>query len=213
MPASAADVEAEEDKNISAVSSVEYETVAAEIAAAQTETTVTQGAETIHYYWGDNSFVVHDDSGYYFVEINENFTQFLVNGKSFEIFSNTRGISYLVDWYPLHDFEKTFDVGGLPHSVVGGLIGSAVGSLFSGGTAVVVGAVAGAMAGMFLSGMFPVDYKLTVSFQQMFHILDPNIPVVAEFYEEIHVYGGPSNDLYESELYSDVRTYTETIQV
>ena len=46
---------------------------------------------------------------------------------------------------------------------------------------------------------------------QKVRILEIGTPTVHEYYVSLGVYGGPSNDLYESELYYDVDTYTDVI--
>ena len=218
QPALAADI-----KEIdSIVAAVKYQSVADKIAVAHETTIVPQKTGNIYYYWGDNSFVVKDNSGYYFVEYNEDFTQFSVNGKTFDISGklfdvtvegterSTLAVTYPTAWTTMYDTNNSFDVGGLPHSVVGGLIGAAVGTLTpAGGVSTIVGTVVGALGGMFLGGVFPIDYKITVMLYKRFRILEPAMPTIVEYYERTAVYGGPSNDLYEDELYYDTRTYTQ----
>lgn len=217
QPVLAADVHMKVVEPEAAVLPVEYEQVATKIAAAQEETVVKQGTDDIHYYWNTDSFVVKDSSGYYSVEINESFTQFVVNGKTFDITkseNNVEGtsvaaVTYPTPWSTMHDTTNTFDVGGLPYSVVGGLIGTAIGTMLPGGAISAIGGnVVGALAGMFIGGIFPSDYNITVKFLQRYRFLEPTQPTVMEFYERTAVYGGPSNNLYKTQLYYDTNTYT-----
>ena len=214
-PALATNIHASQEKAVSLVQPVEYQNVVKQIMEAQEETIISQGTGDIHYYWNDNSFVVKDSNGYYFVEINDAFTQFTVNGKEFAITrtinsTNNYGITFPTAWSTLYDTSNTFDVGGLPFSVLGGLIGSAVGALFTREVVgAIVGSVVGALAGMFLNGVFPVDYKITVELLKKYRVFEPGRPTIFEYYEEIGVYGGPSNNLYQDELYYNASTYKE----
>ena len=215
QPALAANMNESASENRFIVFPMEYQSVAAKIAAAHEETVVQQEEGNIHYYWGINGFVVQDNSGYYFVEINEEATQFTVNGKAFEITkcetaTNIGAITYSDTWGTMFDINQTFDVGGMPLSVVGGLIGSALGSAVpSGGVSTIVGAVLGTLAGTYLNGVFPIDYKLTVIFLKQVRLLVAGNPSVLEYNEEFGVYSGPVNDLYETELYYNTKTYTD----
>ncbi len=152
----------------SAISPVDYQYVAAEIAAAQDETVIQQMSEDIHYYWSTNSFVVQDGSGYYLVEFDKNNDLFYVNGKPFRITISTtsnaipksgNSSGFPTPWVTVIDSKSSFDVGGLPASVVGGIVGGALG----GGSGAVAGAVICAVAGMLIDGVFPIDYNLTVT--------------------------------------------------
>lgn len=187
------------------VTPANYKSVAAKIAAAQEETVISQPDGDIHYYWGEDFFVVHDNSGYYLVEINEDFTHFYVNGKRYDISTNEAAVdiasvTFPTAWITIADTNNSFDVGGLPCSVVGGLVGGVVGGA-------VGSAVAGAVAGMFLGGIFPIDYKITVLFLKKSRIAEPGVPTIMEYYERVAVYGGPSSNLYQTELYYNTRTY------
>ena len=98
----------------------------------------------------------------------------------------------------------------MPYSVVGGLIGGAVGTLVSPTwVSVLVSTLVGTFAGMFIGGVFPIDYKLTLMLYKAVRILDPNMPVVMEYYERTEVYGGPATNLYRDEIYYDSITYTQ----
>lgn len=215
QPAVATSIYENPEEEVSIVEAVGYQSVATEIAAAQEITVVPQETGNIYYYWGINSFVVKDNSGYYFVEFNKDFTQFEVNGKSFDITKNENRSSALATTFPtawstMFDTNNSFDVGGLPHSVVGGIIGGAIGSLIPGPKlSIAVGTVIGSLAGMFTGGVFPIDYKITVMFYKKVRVLEPGTPTIMEFYERIAIYGGPSNNLRDTELYYDARTYTE----
>ena len=207
----AVDVKAEESKL--AVSPIDFQAVESKIATAQSETVIHNEFGNVHYYWGENSFVVQDSSGYYLVEIDEDFNQFYVNGKAFDITrAKANEVTYPSDWVVLYDTETTFDVGNLPHSVVGGLLGSAIGGLFSGGTAAVVGAVSGALIGAFAGGVFPADYNLTVVFYMRYRVLEPGPPVILEYYESLGVYCGPTRNLYEMTLFYDNNTYERSYE-
>lgn len=221
QPVLAANIQKKSEVTLSLVTAAKYQDVEDKIAVAHETTVVPQETGNIYYYWGNNSFVVKDSNGYYFVEYNDTFTQFSVNGKIFnasgKLFEvsregneeSTLAITYPTSWSTMYDTNNSFDVGGLPHSVVGGLIGAAVGTLApSGGISTIVGTVVGALAGMFLGGVFPIDYKITVKLYKRYRILEPSMPTVIEYYERTAVYGGPSDNLYESELYYNTDTYT-----
>lgn len=221
QPVSAANLQKRPEEAVSTVKAIQYQDVSDKIAAAHKTTVVHRATGDIYYYWGTNSFVVEDNNGYYFVEFNDALSQFSVNGKLFNISGvlidssrgvgreNTLAITYPTPWTTVYDISNSFDVGGLPHSVVGGLIGAAVGTLVpSGGISTIVGTVVGALAGMFLSGVFPMDYKITVMLYKKVRTLEPGIPTVMQFYERTAVYGGPSNNLYETRLYYNTDTYT-----
>ena len=214
----AAEVQKADENAVSIVKPVTYQDVAEEILMSHETTEIHQETGDYYYFWGDNSFVVKDSTGYYFVQYSEDFTQFSVNGKTFNRAFNAVlneneatpfEATYPSDWYIVYNTNNTFDVGGLPHSVVGGLIGSAVGSLIpSGGLSTMVGAVVGALGGMFLSGVFPVDYKITVMALKQFRILSVG-PAEIEYYEREVVYGGPAAQLQSTTLYFDSRSYIE----
>ena len=71
-----------------------------------------------------------------------------------------------------------------------------------------IGVVVGSVAGVLIGGVFPVDYKLTVSFNRKSRILAPLYPTVVEFQERANVYGGPSRNLYQRCFYSNTCNYT-----
>lgn len=196
------------------VEAVGYQSVANKIAVAEEITMVPTEKGNMYYYWGNNSFVVKDNNGYYAVEINEDFTQFVVNGKTFSIAINENKPSvlagtYATDWVTMYDTNNTFDVGGMPHSVVGGLIGSAIGSFIpSVGLSTIIGGVLGTLAGTFLGGVFPVDYKITVMLYKRFRYIQMAQPTVIEYYERVAVYGGPANNI-NTTLYYNTDTYTQ----
>lgn len=214
QPALATDKHEKFEEDEAIVAPVEYQSVANKISETQKETVIQQGTENIHYYWGTDFFVVGDGNGYYIVNIIDDFTQFTVNGMTFDItvnesVVNTAAITYPTPWTIAVDTNNSFDVGGLPHSVVGGLIGAAVGSQIpSAGLSTIVGTVLGSLAGMFIGGVFPVDYKLTVKFQKMIRILEPGNPTIIEHHDRVAIYGGPSNNLYATTFCYDTNTYT-----
>ena len=132
-------------ENGAVVPALEYQSVADKIAIAQEKSTVRIGAETVHYYWSENSFVAQDSNGYYYVEINEDFTQFNVNGKAYDItrISNNTGVpipndvSYPTEWSTIYDETFTF------------------------------------VTAVLIDGLFPTDYVLTVKFYKEIRMLGP----------------------------------------
>lgn len=218
QPVLASNVYKETVETEASVQPVGYRQVAMKMAVAESETVVKQNTGDIHYYWGENYFVVQDENGYYFVEIDDGFSYFIVNGKTFSIEESKSAASIAAkavtsnskNWSTAYDINTTFDVGGLPHSVVGGLIGGAIGTLVPGPVlSTVIGAVLGTLIGTFLTGVFPVDYKLTVQYLKRLRTLELALPTVIEFYERTAIYGGPNRNLYETTLHYSTRTYTE----
>ena len=211
------------DENIEAKPSVDpvtYQAVASEIIKAKNETVVQQAGENYHYYWDENSFIVKDSSGYYFVEINEDFTKFFVNGKAFEITTrnanNSNGITYPTSWVTSIDAERTFDVGGIPASVAGGMLASAITSglaVFTGGLSawvkVIVENFVSAVAGVVIDGLLPIDFLVTVHYLMKYRIIEPALPTIIEYYSSVTIYSGTSKDLYKDVLVFDDRTYQE----
>lgn len=214
----AAEVQKADENAVSIVKPVTYQDVAEEILMSHETTEIHQETGDYYYFWGDNSFVVKDSTGYYFVQYSEDFTQFSVNGKTFNRAFNAVlneneatpfEATYPSKWYIGYDETYVFDVGGLPHSVVAGLISGKLASYVSGPiVSALVGAVVGAVGGMFLSGVFPVDYKITVMTLKQFRILSVG-PTEIEFYEREVVYGGPAAQPQSTTLYFDSRSYIE----
>ena len=198
-----------------AVPALEYQSVTDKIAVAQEETTVQIGTETAHYYWGENSFVVQDSSGYYYVEINEDFTQFFVNGKAYDITrrSNDTGIAipndvtYPTEWSTIYDEVLSFNVGGLAIGIAGGIIGGTIATYFSSKLLnIAIGAVTGALSSTFIDGFFPMDYELSVDYLKMIRMLGP---IEMEHFDAVGVYGGPPDDIYETEFYYGIDNYVK----
>lgn len=73
----------------------------------------------------------------------------------------------------------------------------------------IVSAVVGAAAGIVLDGLFPVDYKLNVTYFEEMRILTLGPPAVVEYHEIIGVYAGPTANVQENTLYYKDRTYED----
>ena len=168
-------------ENGAVVPALEYQSVADKIAIAQEKSTVRIGAETVHYYWSENSFVAQDSNGYYYVEINEDFTQFNVNGKAYDItrISNNTGVpipndvSYPTEWSTIY---------------------------------IAIGAVAESVTAVLIDGLFPTDYVLTVKFYKEIRMLGP---IEMEHFDKISIYGGPSSSPYKTTFYFGSETYVK----
>ena len=200
-----------------AVSAIDYQSIADKITEAKESFSVPSGDSFFDYYWGSNYFVVHDESGYYYVEHNDDFTLFYVNGIEFNFklaVYNNHATSFRDDyptqWFTIYNTTDTYNVGGLPSSVIGGIIGAAIGSLVPGLLlSAIVSIVVGSLASTLIDGKLPLDYKITVRFFKQYRIITLGPPLTIEYYERIGVYGGPSTNLYQSTLYYNTRTYTE----
>ena len=115
------------------------------------------------------------------------------------------------DWAVVDEDEKTYDVGGMPVSIVASLIvGSTVIKTTGSVKAAIASAVASAVVAVILGAEFPLDYKITVTYLKEIRIVDPGpLPVVVEYHENVGVYGGPSDDLYETTFHEYDDTWTE----
>lgn len=202
---SALTVDAREVGGNSFVNALEYQSVASEIVAAKQTTVIPHEAGNTYYYWNDNSFVVKDNSGYYRVEISEDLTQFVVNGRVFPITSfivaekeptsNNKAMTYPTPWATAYNINNSFEVGGMAVSIVVGIVVSIVARNISAGLKSIVALnVANSMASTFLSGVLPVGYTLTTTIYVRTRTIAPIYPTVVEFDERVGVYGGPSNN-------------------
>ena len=202
-------------ENGAVVPALEYQSVADKIAIAQEKSTVRIGAETVHYYWSENSFVAQDSNGYYYVEINEDFTQFNVNGKAYDItrISNNTGVpipndvSYPTEWSTIYDETFTFDVGELPPSIIAGLVSSVLTGLTKNPyISIAIGAIAESVTAVLIDGLFPTDYVLTVKFYKEIRMLGP---IEMEHFDKISIYGGPSSSPYKTTFYFGSEPYVK----
>lgn len=121
------------------------------------------------------------------------------------------GMTYPTPWVTLYDMHDVYDLGGQPLSITSSIITSALLGKYAGPTGMVVGAVVGSLGGMFLNGKLPIDYNITVDFLKQTRILEAGLPTIFEYYERLGIYGGPANNLYQTELFYDTRTYTRDI--
>ena len=196
---------------IPAVTPATYQTVATRIIEAEEETEIQFRGEEIHYYWGDGFFVAKDDSGYYFVEYNKDFTNIKVNGRPIQVIQRASNeITYPTSWVTSVDKTWTFPLGDLPLSAATGLVISVIGAYISKNMSVTIAtSLASTLAVFLVNGFFPGDSKLTVSFLWKYRIIESALPTIIEHYKEVEIYYGKTNDLFQDLIYGDSETYEE----
>lgn len=209
LPASAANM-----SNPSKVQPLQLNAVEHYIAVSTSVESIKINNKDVTYYFGDGFTVVEEHTGYYLIQYNGSFSWITVNGTPIETAAIpvvSPAVTVPTAWSTIIDTGYvSFDVGGLPLSVVGGLIGGAIGGLVTGGAGAIISAVSGALIGMFLNGVFPNDYWLTVRFCSKVRIIQID-PTIGEYIDTCEVYGGPSSNKKQKSLYYNSDRYERPI--